>query len=111
MFNNKKVLSDLINLAIIIFATIFVCKFIFVFIHKEIIRIIIVGICIIIAFWIYYQSKDENSKSIGKVLSNKLIKKDKNISILKIIIIIIIIVLLDIVASILDCIIHSYLYF
>lgn len=86
-----------------IFISIFITKFIFVFIYNNTARLIIVAILALINFWLYNQFKNENNKSIGKFLADRLIKEDKNISIVKVVILFII---LDIIASILDYIIH-----
>lgn len=105
MFTSKKrLLSNLINLMINIFVSIYISKFIFIFIINNVARLVIVAIIALINICLYNQFKNENSRSIGKFLADKLIKKDKSISIIKLIILF---VTLDIIVSILDYIINS----
>lgn len=104
--SKKKLISNLINLMIGIFISIYISKLIFIFISDNTARLVIIAIVALINFWLYNQFKNENSRSIGKFLADKLIKKDKGISIIKLIILF---VILDIIASILDYIINCYL--
>ena len=94
MINLKKIISNIIDFAIIFIICNIICNCFFIFFNNNKIRIIIVTCTCLIIVWnflnLFFSSTQK--KSIGTYIENKKIKnKNKQISILKLILIIAII--------------------
>lgn len=94
MINLKKIISNIIDFVIIFIICNIICNCFFIFFNNNKIRIIIVTSTCLIIVWnflnLFFSSTQK--KSIGTYIANKIIKnKNKQISILKLILIIAII--------------------
>ena len=88
MISKKKLIRDIINIIAIIFTFGLIFKILFVFIkNNDVIKEIIVGMGTLFAIGIFFYQR-EQSKSLGNIFADKIIKNDNKISIIKLILII-----------------------